>query len=434
MSDAPAGPRGAEGRGGGRGGRALLTRRRLLWLLGGGAAALAGARLALPRWVRPGPPGGVEELSEGARRLVELAFEGLDPARCWDVHVHVVGLGRGGSGCSVDPRMLSHWHPMLRLRFDVYLAASGVRDLSRADEEYLEVLLELHRRANPRGKLLLLAFDANVGEDGREDPARTSLHTPVEHVARVAAGRAGVLPVASVHPYRADAIERLERAAEAGAVAVKWLPSAMGIDPAAKRCDPFYERLAALGLPLITHAGTELAVHAEEAQRLGNPLRLRRPLDRGVTVVVAHCASLGRDLDLDAPEAERAERASFDLFLRMLGERQHEGRLWGEISALTLVNRCGRPLRELLLAPELHPRLVNGSDYPLPAVDPLVSARWLDRLGYLEPGEAPLLEEIQAVNPLLFDLVLKRRLRVVAEGRAHCFAPEVFETQRLFGS
>jgi hypothetical protein len=32
----------------------------------------------------------------------------------------------------------------------------------------------------------------------------------------------------------------------------------------------------------------------------GNPLRLRRPLEQGVRVLVAHCASLGSGLDLDA--------------------------------------------------------------------------------------------------------------------------------------
>lgn len=408
-----------------------LTRRRALWLLGGGTAALVAARLALPRWLAPGPPGGIEQLSAAARRLVELAFAGLDLARVWDAHVHVVGLGTGASGCSVAPAMLSHFHPWRRLQFDVYLAASGVRDRRRADEEYVERLLALQRAANPRGRLLLFAFDAHVDEAGDEVPARTTFCTPFEHVLALARAHPEALPVASVHPYRRDALARLERAAEAGAVAVKWLPNAMGIDPSAPRCDPFYERLTALGLPLITHAGVERAVHAAQAQRLGNPLHLRRALDRGVQVVVAHCAGLGESVDLDAPGERRVP--SFDLFLRLMGEQQYAANLWGEISALTLLNRCGRPLRELLTARELHGRLVNGSDYPLPAIDPLVSARWLRHLGYLEEGEAAPLEEIQAVNPLLFDLVVKRRLRLVVDGTVHRFAPAVFESARLFG-
>ena len=39
---------------------------------------------------------------------------------------------------------------------------------------------------------------------------------------------------------------------------------------------------------------------AGNPRRIGNPLRLRRALDAGVRVVVAHCASMGQDRDLDA--------------------------------------------------------------------------------------------------------------------------------------
>ena len=70
----------------------------------------------------------------------------------------------------------------------------------------------------------------------------------------------------------------LEQAKAEGARAVKWLPSAMGIDPASPLCDDFYRTLARLDLPLISHAGTENAVHGVGRSELGNPLKLRRPL------------------------------------------------------------------------------------------------------------------------------------------------------------
>ena len=38
-----------------------------------------------------------------------------------------------------------------------------------------------------------------------------------------------------------DAVAALEQAVRDGARAVKWLPSAMGIDPASSRCDPFFQ-------------------------------------------------------------------------------------------------------------------------------------------------------------------------------------------------
>ena len=40
---------------------------------------------------------------------------------------------------------------------------------------------------------------------------------------------------------------------------MKWLPPSMGMDPASARYDAFYQRMAALGLPLISHAGDEHA-------------------------------------------------------------------------------------------------------------------------------------------------------------------------------
>ena len=98
------------------------------------------------------------------------------------------------------------------------------------------------------------------------------------------------------------------------------------------------------------------------------------------------------------------------------------------------MNRSGRPLRDLLLSPDLHPRLVNGSDYPLPAIDPLVSTLWLVRRGYLAPEERLVLNEVFEANPLLFDYLVKRRLSVVADGRTHRFSPAVFETARLFAT
>jgi mannonate dehydratase len=406
------------------------SRRTVLTMGFAGGVSLLASRLAFPPLIRPGAVRPVESLSDRARRLVARAFAGVDPARLWDLHVHLVGVGTGGSGCSVHPDWRSHLHPIKRLRFELYLAAAGVDIGPTTDQDYVTRLLALHRAANPAGRLVLLAFDRRVDEDGNEDPDGSEFHTPTEWVLEVARAHPELVPCASIHPYRRDALARLDAAVAAGARAVKWLPNAMGIDPGAARCDAFYRALADHGLPLVTHAGAELAVDAEESQELGNPLRLRRPLDHGVKVAVAHCASLGTCRDLDAGGDREIE--CFDAFLRLMGEPAWSENLWGEISALTIVNRCGRPLRELLAATELHPRLVNGSDYPLSAIDPLVLLRFLGWNEVLDPDDRAPLSEIFDANPLLFDFVLKRALRVAAPDGPRAFAPEVFETARLF--
>lgn len=398
--------------------RRRWTRRALLGA-GVGAAALVGARVALPWWLRPGP---AREPGPAGRALAARALAGLDLARVWDVHVHVVGLGAGGSGCRVNPRLTQWWHPLEHVRFDAYRAGAGITDLERGDQQYVERLVELQRLANPAGKSVALAFDAHVREDGGEDDARTPFHVPNEYVASLASAHAELAFCASIHPYRADALARLERAAEDKAVAVKWLPNAMGIDPASPRCDAFYRRLAELRIPLLTHTGVEHAVDAADAQELGNPLRLRRPLDVGVRVIAAHCASLGKCRD----DERGGEARGLDLFLRLMGEQQYDGRLYGDLSAVVLVNRGKSVLGELLAATELHARLVNGSDYPLVAIDPVISTWWLEHQGYVDPADRDGLEELFDANPLLFDLVLKRVLRD-AQGRR--FADACFHTR-----
>ena len=406
-----------------------LSRRRILGGLGIGGLGLLGLRACLPRWLASGAPRLRSELSQRARLMIEEAYAGLDAARVWDLHVHLVGIDPK-LGTWVNPNMQSHLHPLERLRYEIYMAAGGVEDSEQADEQYLQRLLALGRDANPEGKLLCMAFDYHVSEAGEEVPGLSAFYTSNERVLGLAKAHPELAPCASVHPYRRDALERLEQVAEQGALGIKWLPNAMGIDPASPRCQAYYERLAELQLVLITHTGVEKAVHAEEHQKYGNPLRLRRALDAGVRVVAAHCASLGSSVDLDDPA--RPERPAFELFLRLMEEYSEAGNLYGELSALTLSNRDPGVLRELLTRRELHSRLVNGSDYPLPAINPMISPRLLSWQELLDSSDGAALAEIYSANPLLFDFVLKRRLRHITGAETHRFEPALFESARLF--
>ena len=234
-----------------------------------------------------------------------------------------------------------------------------------------------------------------------------------------------MLAAGSVHPYRTDAVAELERLHAAGVRVIKWLPSAQGIDPSSPRCDGFYAACARLDVTLLIHVGEEQAVHAEQDQALGNPLHLRRPLAAGVRVLAAHCASLGEDEDLDDPQRPRV--SSFELFLRLMGEQAWEGLLFGEISAVTQRNRYRAVLATLLERADLHPRLVNGSDWPLPAVNVLYSTGALCRDGFLDPADRAALNELYHWNPLLFDLCLKRSVRAPGSGAG--FSDGVFHAK-----
>lgn len=384
---------------------------------------LAGTLGALGAAALPRPAHAAEPLSAEARALLDRAWEGLDPRRVIDAHVHLVGLGAGGTGCYVNPAMKKPWHLSRWLRYRVYLRAGGVRDEDRADAEYLARLTAL-AEVRPHGRMVLLALDAVHDEEGRPDLESTEFATPDAYALEVARRRPDLfLAGISVHPHRRDALQALEAGAAGGAVLVKWLPSAQRIDPASPRCDGYYRKLVELGLPLLVHAGEELAVHAGHGQELGNPLRLRRALDAGVTVIGAHCATLGEDEDTDAAPP-RPRLRSFDLFLRLLRERRERGRLLGDLSGVVHYNRCWA-LPALLGEPALHPLLVNGSDYPLPAVDPIIQLGKLVDAGVLEERLRPPLRELWRHDLFQFDLALKRSLTFRGERLPPgCFMPE----------
>jgi predicted TIM-barrel fold metal-dependent hydrolase len=371
-----------------------------------------------------------DRLSPKASDMVKAAFADVDPARLVDYHTHVAGLGAGGTGNRVNPKMRTWRHPFHRAKFAVYLSAAGVENLGRADAEFAERLLSLVRHIEPGGKYRLLAFDKNHHRDGTVNAEKTEFYVPNEYVFDLAARHPGLFePVISVHPYRADAVEALERWARRGGRMVKWLPNAMGIDPSDAACDPFYAKMKELGLALLSHGGEEKAVEAKEDQRLGNPLLLRRALEHGVKTIVAHCASLGENEDLDDPGRRRVH--NFELFMRLMDDRRYDELVFGDISAMTQFNRIGHPLSTVIEREDLHGRLVNGSDYPLPAINLLVRTKPLVRAGYITADEGASLREIYGFNPLLFDYVLKRRLKLPGTNKR--LPAGVFESNPALG-
>ena len=401
--------------------------------------------------------------SLASHEIVARAFDGIDPTKVIDAHVHLLGddrrgaggtegrVGRtggetggtvAGNGTSGDAGMDDDgengpWigeqmrsplrNPLQYVRYRIFLNASCVR---RDDEDpgaaFLDRLLSCHRATAPGFRLMLLAFDQIHDAGGQARPETSAFHVPNAYARAVAARYPDEIEwAASVHPYRADAVPALDAAVAGGARAVKWLPNAMGIDPASPGCDRFYEALARHRLPLLTHGGEERAVRGAGVHGFGNPLRLRRALDHGVRVIVAHCASLGAGVDLDAGPGGPSV-PNLDLFARLMDDPSYEHLLMGDVSALTQANRFPRALGAILERTEWHDRLLNGSDYPLPGVPALYDLERMAEHGFLAADAVPVLEAIQDHNPLLFDFVLKR---TVGKHGAR-LSPRVFETAR----
>ena len=356
-----------------------------------------------------------DSLSSKASDLIKRAFEDIDPERLIDHHTHIAGIGTSNTGAFINSRMRSWAHPLHHLKFKVYLSAAGVEEVEDADAQLVQRLAALIKHIPDHGKHRLLAFDKNYRRDGSVNLEKTEFYVPNEYVFSLVQQHPDLfIPNISVHPYRPDALTELERWAGRGARVVKWLPNAMGIDPSDPRCDPFYEKMRELNLILLSHGGEEKAVEAEEDQKLGNPLLLRRALEHGVKVIVAHCAGLGDNEDLDDPQRRRL--SNFDLFLRLMSEKPYAGLLFADISAMTQYNRAGA-LRTILAREDLHERLVNGSDYPLPAINILIRTGGLVKQGYITAEERTWLNDIYHYNPLLFDFALKRTLKLPGRGK-----------------
>ena len=401
----------------------MLTRRHLLCC---GAAAglftsLAGqARAGLLNTCRSGIP-------DDLRPLLARCFEGLDATQLWDVHAHLLGTGDSGSGCSVNAQLSQWWHPgeMLRKRF-ILNAACVPADAPSVDRAYVERLKALADDFPAGARWMLFAFDQACDDAGRPSPGHTTFHVPDAYAAGVAAAhRERFAWVTSIHPYRPDALARLDAALAQGAVALKWLPSSMNIDLRDPRLRPFYDRLAAARLPVIVHCGEERAVPGAGRDELGNPLLVRAALERGVRVVIAHCASLGMALDLDAKRPREVQ--AFSLFERLMDEDWGD-RLLGDVSAVLQTNRKPEVARTLMMREAWHPRLMHGSDYPLPGIPALIRLPALVSAGLLDAADVPQLERLREHNPLLFDLALKR----IARWRGARLSPVVYATRPHF--
>ncbi|MEQ1592995.1 MAG: amidohydrolase [Thiobacillaceae bacterium] len=360
--------------------------------------------------------------------FIQQAFEGVDFSQVWDMHAHLVGIGDSGGGIWINPAMHSVLNPVQYTQRAFYLNAACATDAAGTVDDSYVARLQALAAGFPAGfKLMLYAFDQFYDEAGKARPALSQFYVPN----RAAAEVARLVPqqfewVASIHPNRRDWKEALDRCKADGARAVKWLPPSMGMDPANPRYELFYQQMAALDLPLISHAGDEHATQGAGQQDYGNPLRLRRALDQGVNVIVAHCATQGAGIDLDRGQ-HAGKMDNFELFARMMAQPEYAKNLYGDISAITQINRMAY-LKPLLARHDWHARLLNGSDYPLPGVMPLFSVKRIAAAGLIPERAVAPLNDLRQHNALLFDFVLKRTL----SWQGSRFPAHVFETRHVF--
>jgi hypothetical protein len=404
-----------------------------------------------------------------------------------DHHFHLIGFATGRTlACAdlLDPRdraglreteqlpelrftdsslrLHPDYHDLIGVRTVLRQAlanANRIDDEEKVNEQYLRRILDLAVTADLGGTYYLYAFDyrfdppAGKPSPHRLQPSRdtsdlyvsndyaitvaTCLTRLAKHLAEKHGLRApSFRPVASVHPHRPNAISELERVAMLGVRHLKWLPPAQHIDPADPRLDAFYRAMADRGIALLSHTGKEHTLRvADGDDDLGNPLRLRRALEAGVTVVMLHAGRDGEEVS-DVSHAY-APRSYFERFLEMMREPAYRGRLFGEISVLPYVGTQDK-MAEIFADPDLRCRMLDGSDYPNPALNivRMLSTDLFEPSGPLRWSTAePLhtlrarrdaLDAIRRQNPVLYDFVLKRSLRFRIHGRLEPLPDAVF--------
>jgi hypothetical protein len=233
-------------------------------------------------------------------------------------------------------------------------------DLESIYAEHLRKLV----RDSSMDAVVLLAHERVHDPDGTPREDLGSMFVPNDVVLGLGKKFPEFLAGVSIHPARRDAIGELERCLEEGAVLMKCLPNCQNIDFSDKRYRPFWERMAEAGLPLLAHTGGEHTVPVINSA-LADPRLLRLPLECGVTVIAAHCATKSGVFDRDY----------FDHWVAMLREFPN---LYGDISAIISLNRCGH-LRDCL-RDDIAPRILHGSDFPVPVLGHRLWLQgWIDR-------------------------------------------------------
>lgn len=264
-----------------------------------------------------------------------------------DLHVHLAGVGGGGPGCFVSPKMAR------TLTFQALKRIIGIdtRDGPQATADFGRRIARAVEDSTELDYACVFAMDGVYDAAGELVPADSHLYVPNSWVFEVCRRSAKLLPVISVNPMRKDALAELARWGP-DAIAIKWLGPLQKFDPSSPAHDRFYDALRELGLPVIAHSGCEHTFPGM-AQRLGDPRLYEGIVKRGVPVIFSHCGTGSFVFPGHDYSAE---------FMAML---ERYDNVYGDTSAFcSLVRR--NQIRRFAASRYIH-RIFHGSDWPIPS-------------------------------------------------------------------
>lgn len=299
-----------------------------------------------------------------------------------DIHCHVIGNGININNVDNDVYLYADDNQLLFTRILANLIEEDLEkmeaDLNRdgiiSTHEYFELLYRLFSSSEEIDGVVLLALDAVYDpETGELDEQKTDLwvsnrflsckvielNNRLQAEADPEKRKKRFFFGASVSPNRKDWRSELEYVLnQTDAVLVKLIPSTQHINLKDKRHTNFYNALSAANIPLLCHVGPEYSFpEGIRNKHLDNYKYLEKPLECGVTVIAAHCAS---------PVFPVIDKDVMKDFYTFMQDYNIDGkiRLWADTSALSLSTRIPY-IKEIV---ETFPArwLVHGTDFPIP--------------------------------------------------------------------
>ncbi len=295
-----------------------------------------------------------------------------------DIHCHVAGNGIDINNVDNDVYCYAednqHW--FTRILYNM-LEADLVRmeaDLNRdgiiSTAEYFELLYRLFSSSKEIDGIVLLALDAvYFPETGKLDEQKTDLWVSNKFLSRKVrelnerlqdeGSNKRFFFGASISPNRKDWEKELEYVInQTEAVLLKLIPSTQHIHLMNEKHRKFYNALRSTNLPLLCHVGPEYSFpEGIREKELDNFRYLEKPIECGVTVIAAHCAT---------PVFPIVDKKMIKEFYSFMKNANSGGkvRLWADTSALSLSTRL--PFIAEIIDTFPSEWLVHGSDFPIP--------------------------------------------------------------------
>lgn len=264
----------------------------------------------------------------------------------------------------LSPRALNRWSTRLLCR------AAGWPSPGPALDQILRDFFERHlAQTKLVDRCVLLAFDAYHHGDGACAPVPqtqrevgSDLYTSNSLIRALCRQKPDkYLFGASVHPYRANALETLADVYNAGACLLKLMPLHQNIDINDPRCEAFFLMCRELQLPLLLHYGPEMALKTEhpafeEVSGLLTLLDDLRRVDAMPPVIIAHMGS---------PATPWGPWRHYRVLVDALREQFRHAPLYADISALLTWGKGPVLLERAAKDVDLHHKLLFGSDFPV---------------------------------------------------------------------